>query len=305
MRELHHAHASIIQLMVVPTNIFAARAAQEYRDKTMTAKSKRQPAIFLPHGGGPCFFMDWTWGPADTWQATQRFLEGLAGTLPAEPRAILIISGHWEEPAFTASTAPEPKLIFDYTGFPQHTYRLSWPAPGDPELAARVAELLRQARLPAAVSPTRGFDHGVFVPLKVAFPEARIPVVPLSLATSLDPQVHLAAGRALAPLRDEGVLVVASGMSFHNLRAYLQPQTLDRSRAFDVWLTRAVESPAPERDGQLKAWRSAPFAAYSHPREEHLVPLFVAAGAGGEAPGKRIFGDEPMGAAISAYRFDS
>jgi aromatic ring-opening dioxygenase catalytic subunit (LigB family) len=272
--------------------------------KLMDANTKRQPAIFIPHGGGPCFFMDWTWGPADTWHKTQRFLEGLAGTLPAKPKALLVVSGHWEEPAFTASTAAEPKLIFDYSGFPEDTYRLTCPAPGDPVLAKRVAGLLGQAGLPKALSADRGFDHGVFVPLKVAFPEAEIPVVTLSLAASLDPALHLAAGRALAPLRDEGVLIVASGMSFHNLRGYFRPETPERARAFDSWLTKAVESPATERDELLKSWREAPFAAYAHPREEHLIPLFVAAGAGGEAPGKRVFGDEPMGAAISAYRFD-
>ena len=269
----------------------------------MSAKPNRQPTIFLPHGGGPCFFMDWTWGPADTWNATQRFLEGLAATLPEPPKALLVVSGHWEEPAFTASAAATPELIFDYSGFPEHTYRLTWPAPGDPELAERVAGLLSQAGLPAGLSANRGFDHGVFVPLKVAFPEAKIPVVTLSLAASLDPALHLAAGRALAPLRDEGVLIVGSGMSFHNLRAYLRPETAERARAFDSWLTRAVESPAAERSALLTGWREAPFAAFAHPREEHLIPLMVAAGAGGDAPGTRIFGDEPMGAAISAYRF--
>jgi aromatic ring-opening dioxygenase catalytic subunit (LigB family) len=270
----------------------------------MSAKTERQPAIYLPHGGGPCFFMDWTWGPADTWNATQRFLEGLVSTLPAPPKAMVVVSGHWEEPAFTASAAAHPELIFDYSGFPEHTYRLTWPAPGDPELAAEVAGLLSNAGLPSAVSPSRGFDHGVFVPLKVAFPEARIPVVTLSLASSLDPALHLAAGRALAPLRDRGVLIVASGMSFHNLRGYLKPETVERARAFDAWLTQAVESPAAERNALLTAWEEAPFAAYCHPREEHQIPLMVAAGAGGDTPGRRIFGDEPMGAAISAYRFD-
>jgi aromatic ring-opening dioxygenase catalytic subunit (LigB family) len=248
--------------------------------------------------------MDWTWGPADTWHRTQRFLEGLAGTLPATPKAILVVSGHWEETAFTASAVDRPSLIFDYSGFPEHTYQLTWPAPGAPVLAARVVELLKNAGLPAAVSASRGFDHGVFVPLKVAFPDAQIPVVSLSLAVSLDPALHLAAGRALSPLRDEGIFIVGSGMSFHNLRGYLQPQTPERARAFDAWLTRAVESPAPERDALLTGWREAPFAAYAHPREEHLIPLMVAAGAGGDAPGTRIFADEPMGAAISAYRFD-
>ncbi len=270
----------------------------------MTEKLERQPAIFLPHGGGPCFFMDWTWGPADTWNATQRFLEGTSASLPAPPKAILVVSGHWEEPAFTASASARPQLIFDYSGFPEHTYQLTWPAPGDPELASRVVELLGNAGLPSALSADRGFDHGVFVPLKVAFPEARIPVVSLSLASSLDPALHLAAGRALAPLRDEGVLIVGSGMSFHNLRGYFKPDTQARARAFDAWLIRAVESPAKERDTLLTDWRSAPFAAYCHPREEHLIPLLVAAGAGGQAPGERIFTDEPMGAAISAYRFN-
>jgi aromatic ring-opening dioxygenase catalytic subunit (LigB family) len=273
-------------------------------DPFMPKKQMRQPALFLPHGGGPCFFMDWTWGPADTWDKTQRFLEGVAATLPEPPGALLVISGHWEEPAFTASAALEPKLIFDYSGFPAETYRLTWPAPGDPELAARVKSMLTEAGLPSASSSNRGFDHGVFVPLKVAFPDAKIPVITLSLAASLDPALHLAAGRALAPLRDQGVLIVASGMSFHNLRGYFRPETPERARAFDAWLTRAVESPGTERAAQLMAWRSAPFATYAHPREEHLLPLMVAAGAGGDAPGKRVFGDEPMGAAISAYRFD-
>jgi aromatic ring-opening dioxygenase catalytic subunit (LigB family) len=269
----------------------------------MSKKYQAQPAIFIPHGGGPCFFMDWTWGPADTWNSTQRFLEGLAATLPASPKAILVVSGHWEEPAFTASGAPSPQLIFDYSGFPEHTYRLTWPAPGSPELAARVADLVKEAGLPSALSHTRGFDHGVFVPLKVAFPQAEIPVVTLSLAASLDPALHIALGRALAPLRGEGVLIVGSGMSFHNLRGYGRPETRDRAREFDDWLTRAVGSDEAERTGLLTHWRNAPFAGYAHPREEHLVPLFVAAGAGGAEAGVRIFGDEPMGAAISAYRF--
>lgn len=274
----------------------------------MSETAQRQPAIFVPHGGGPCFFMDWTWGPADTWHATQRFLESVAASLPEKPRALLVISGHWEERAFTASAAARPELIFDYTGFPEHTYRLTWPAPGDPVLARRVAEILQDAGLPAAVSETRGYDHGVFVPLKVAFPQAEIPVVTLSLVHDMrggiDAEMHLRAGRALAPLRDDGVLIVGSGMSFHNLRAYLKPETRAAAREFDAWLTHAVESAEPQRSGLLAQWESAPHARFAHPREEHLIPLLVAAGAGGDAPGKRIFGDEPMGAAISAFRFD-
>jgi aromatic ring-opening dioxygenase catalytic subunit (LigB family) len=270
----------------------------------MSANPDRQPALFLPHGGGPCFFMDWTWGPADTWKKTQSFLESISASLPAQPKALLVISGHWEEPAFTAGTAAAPKLIYDYSGFPAHTYQLTWPAPGDPALASRVAEMLKAAGLPAATDAARGYDHGVFVPLKVAFPEAQIPVVTLSLDHSLDPALHIAAGRALAPLRDEGVLIIGSGMSFHNLRGYFLPHTAERAAAFDSWLTSAVETPATGRNALLAKWRSAPFASYAHPREEHLVPLMVVSGAGGDAPGERIFTDEPMGARISAYRFD-
>ena len=270
----------------------------------MSQFSQRQPSIFLPHGGGPCFFMDWTMGPADTWHVTQRFLEGLAATLPEKPRALLVVSGHWEEPAFTVGTAAHPELIFDYHGFPPHTYQLTWPAPGDPKLADDVAARLRDAGLPAAESASRGYDHGVFVPLKVAFPTAEIPVTTLSLHHGLSPELHLAAGRALAPLRDEGVLIVGSGMSFHNLRAYLHPETPERARAFDRWLTESVELPVKERDARLANWRNAPYGAFAHPREEHLIPLMVAAGAGGATAGRRVFSDEPMGAAISAYRFD-
>ena len=274
----------------------------------MNPSARRQPVIFLPHGGGPCFFMDWTWGPADTWEPTRRFLEELAATLPERPKAMLVISGHWEEPAFTASAGEHPQLIFDYSGFPEHTYKLTWPAPGDPALAARVADLLKAAGLPAATDPRRGFDHGVFVPLKVAFPAADIPVVTLSLAAGrageLDPALHLMAGRALEPLRDEGVLIVGSGMSFHNLRAYLRPGTAELAREFDAWLARAVESPAAERASLLKHWEHAPYARFAHPREEHLIPLMVATGAGCYGSGKRVFSDAPMGAAISAYRFD-
>lgn len=264
----------------------------------------RQPAIFLPHGGGPCFFMDWNWGPPDTWKSTRHFLESMADALPSPPKALLVISGHWEEAAFTAGSGTAPGLIYDYSGFPAETYRLSWPAPGDPVLAGRVAEMLGRAGLASATDPDRGYDHGVFVPLKVAFPKAQIPVVTLSLHHSLNPALHLAAGRALAPLRDEGVVILGSGMSFHNLRGYLQPQTAERSRAFDTWLTGAVESPASARNALLGKWQSGPFATFAHPREEHLLPLMVVSGAGGEREGSCIFTDEPMGARISAYRFD-
>lgn len=267
------------------------------------AAVKRQPAVFLPHGGGPCFFMNWTWGPAETWEKMRGFLEGFATSLPEKPKAMVVVSGHWEEAAFTVGAGAHPELIFDYSGFPEHTYQLTWPAPGEPALAREVERLLEEAGLQAAADPERGYDHGVFVPLKVAFPEAEIPVVTLSLQHRLDPALHLAAGRSLAPLRDKGVLIVGSGMSFHNLRAYMHPETPKRSAAFDRWLTATVESPQCEREDALKKWAQAPFARYAHPREEHLLPLMVAAGAAGEDAGKCIFSNTPMMAVTSAYRF--
>ena len=165
-----------------------------------------QPSLFIPHGGGPCFFMP---DPRGTWTKMGDYLRALPATLPEPPRAILVVSGHWEERAFAFTGASgHPGLIFDYYGFPPETYQLTWPAPGAPWLAERGAELLRAAGLPTAIDPERGFDHGVFVPLKVMFPAAEVPVVQMSLHASLDPALHLAAGEALAPLRDDGVLVL-------------------------------------------------------------------------------------------------
>jgi aromatic ring-opening dioxygenase catalytic subunit (LigB family) len=259
-----------------------------------------QPSLFIPHGGGPCFFMP---DPSGTWTRMGEYLRGLAVTLPEPPRAILVISGHWEERAFAFTGASgHPGLIFDYYGFPPETYRLTWPAPGAPWLAERGAELLREAGLPAATDPQRGFDHGVFVPLKAMFPGAEVPVVQMSLHASLDPALHLAAGKALAPLREDGVLVLGSGMSFHNLRAMGDPRVAEPSRAFDRWLTEAAAAEPAERAERLAHWAEAPFARLCHPREEHLLPLMVAAGASREA-GTRNYSEMVLGGAVSAFRF--
>lgn len=257
----------------------------------------RLPTLFIPHGAGPCFFMDWTRGPADAWDRTADWLGGLIAALPERPRAILVVSGHWEAPAFTAGSAARPDLIYDYYGFPEHTYQLRFEAPGAPELAERVRALLAGAGLPAARDEARGWDHGVFVPLKVALPDADIPVVQLSLQEGLDPGLHLAAGRALAPLRDEGVLILGSGMSWHNMRGF-NPAFTETSRRFDDWLSSAVADPATLAD-----WESAPYARAAHPREEHLAPIFVAAGAAAGETGRKVFGDEVMDVAISAFQF--
>jgi aromatic ring-opening dioxygenase catalytic subunit (LigB family) len=259
------------------------------------------PTLFIPHGAGPCFFMDWTRGPADTWDRTAAWLKGLVAGLPERPKAILIVSGHWEEPVFTVGSAPRPSMIFDYYGFPEQTYRLRFDAPGSPALAARVRELLGAGGIPTAEDAQRGYDHGVFVPLLLATPQADIPVVQLSLRADLDPQAHLAAGRALAPLRDEGVLIVGSGMSWHNMRGF-SPAFTEKSKAFDAWLETAMADPA-QRDEAIRDWVQGPYAREAHPREEHLAPLFVAAGAAEGEPGRLAFRDVAMDVAISGYEF--
>ncbi|NLB57039.1 MAG: dioxygenase, partial [Gammaproteobacteria bacterium] len=183
-----------------------------------TAPNSRMPTLFVPHGAGPCFFMDWN--PADTWDRMAAFLKGVAATLPEKPRAIVLVSGHWLEPGFSLTGHARPPLIYDYSGFPPHTYELTYPAPGEPELAERIAGLLGASGEQAGVDPARGHDHGVFIPLKLMFPKADVPVIQLSLRRDMDSAVHIRAGCALAPLRDEGALIVGSGMSFHNMRGY-------------------------------------------------------------------------------------
>lgn len=258
-----------------------------------------QPALYLPHGGGPCFFMP---DPKGTWKGMEQFLAQVASTLPQRPRAILIASGHWETEGFAFTGHPAPDLIFDYYGFPAHTYDLTYRAPGDPALAAQARDLLLAAGLDARVDAERGLDHGVFVPMMVAFPNADIPVVEMSLDRNLDPALHLAAGRALAPLRDEGVLILMTGMSFHNMRGYGDPHATEPSKAFDAWLADAAGRNPQERATLLNSWVDAPSGRYSHPREEHLLPLMVAAGAS-ESVGERIYAEEVMKTALSAFRF--
>lgn len=259
------------------------------------------PTLFIPHGAGPCFFMEWARGPADQWDRMAAWLKGLVTGLPERPKAILVVSGHWEAPAFTVGAAERPPLIYDYYGFPEHTYELRFDAPGSPSLARRVRELIAAAGLPVREDAARGYDHGVFVPLKLATPEADIPVVQLSLHEDLDPETHLAVGRALSPLRDEGVLIVGSGMSWHNMRGF-SPAFTAKSAAFDRWLAEALADPAG-RNEALRRWTEAPYAREAHPREEHLAPLFVAAGAAAREPGRVTFRDQVMDVVVSGFEF--
>lgn len=259
------------------------------------------PTLFIPHGAGPCFFMEWPREPKDQWEPMAAWLKGLVDDLPERPKAILVVSGHWEEPAFTVGSAEKPPLIFDYYGFPEHTYRLTFDAPGAPGLAHRIRALIEAAGLPAAEDPARGYDHGVFVPLKLVTPGADIPVIQLSLRHDLDPEAHLALGRALRPLRDEGVLILGSGMSWHNMRGF-SPAFTARSQAFDAWLESAMSDPAG-RDAAIRQWERAPHAREAHPREEHLAPLFVAAGAAEGEPGRVAFRDTVMDVVVSGFEF--
>ena len=273
------------------------------KDERSAAAASRMPTLYIPHGGGPCFFMDWTMGPKDTWDRMAAWLRSIDQSLPVTPKALLVVSAHWEESEPTVLSAPAPEMLFDYYGFPEHTYQLSWPAPGTPDLARRVRSLLEQKGIPSGENASRGFDHGVFVPMLLAYPEAKIPTIQLSLKKGLDPAAHLAIGQALAPLRDEGVLIVGSGMSYHNMRGFSDPRSGTSAKRFDQWLTDACTDTPSARNEQLTRWTTAPDARNCHPREEHLLPLMVVSGAASEDRGVVAFRDEVMNVTVSAIRF--
>ena len=268
-----------------------------------TNTSAKMPTWFIPHGGGPCFFMDWN--PPDAWNRMAVFLKILAATLPHQPKAIVLVSAHWLEPQLVVTSGAQPELIYDYYGFPAHTYELKYPAPGAPALADQIVKTLTAAGIASTPNAQRGFDHGMFIPLKLIFPEANIPVVQLSLHNSLNSIHHLEAGRALETLRDQEVLIIGSGMSFHNMRAYGNPQFGPVSDTFDDWLTKAVKSGPEERHRLLANWELAPGARLCHPprAEEHLIPLMTVAGAAGMDVGRKVFADRVMETTLSAFSF--
>ena len=260
-----------------------------------------QPTFYIAHGGGPCFFMEWS--PPDTWNALRTWLEGLISALSHKPTAILVATAHWEADPVRVTAAAAPPLVHDYYGFPAETYEITWPAPGSPQLAERVQALLGRAGIAAALDRDRGFDHGVFVPLKVMVPDAEIPTVALSLRPDLDPLFHQQLGAALAPLREEDVLILGSGSSYHNLRGMMAGKGATASNAFDDWIAATVATTGDDRERTLAGWEAAPAAREAHPREEHLIPLMIASGAARDEPGARVFADVIMGATLSAVRF--
>jgi aromatic ring-opening dioxygenase catalytic subunit (LigB family) len=267
-----------------------------------SANGSRAPVVYIPHGGGPWPFVDLGLGDKAELDGLASYLRSVAAVTAHKPKAVLAVSAHWEEAVPTVMTGERPPLLFDYYGFPPESYELTWPAPGDPALAKRVRGLLEAAGFTTGADATRGFDHGTFVPLKLTWPDADVPTIQLSLKRGLDPAEHLAMGRALAPLRDEGVLIVGSGMSYHNLRAF-GPQGRAPSEAFDAWLTDAIAQEPTERDARLSRWSAAPSARHAHPREEHLLPLMVVAGAAGADRGRSAYSGTLRGLRISGYQF--
>lgn len=261
------------------------------------------PTYFISHGGGP-----WPWMKAEldgAYDGLEASLEAMPQQIGDRPKAVLVISGHWEERDFTVMSNPAPPMIYDYSGFPPHTYRIHYAAPGSPQTAERVRGLIEATGLAARVDPLRGFDHGTFTPLAVIYPDADVPVLQLSMRQGYDPAEHIAIGRALAPLRDEGVVIVGSGLSYHNLRAF-GPQARVPSAAFDAWLDETLVNSQPtDRIERLIHWEQAPAARQAHPREDHLLPLMVAVGAAENDPARCVYRQHDFfgGISVSSYLF--
>ncbi len=215
-------------------------------------------------------------------------LQQLAARLP-RPAAIVVISAHWEAAVPTVTAAANPSLIYDYYGFPPESYQIQYPCPGQPSLARQIHQALDNAGIKASMDATRGYDHGVFVPLKIMYPRADIPCVQLSLVKGLDAGTHIALGQALRTLDQERLLVIGSGFSFHNLPAFFAPvtrQITEQNQAFQNWLMETFSSrqiDEAQRRQRLLAWADAPHARFCHPREEHLLPLHVCYGMAGRA----------------------
>lgn len=238
----------------------------------------------------------------DVWAELEGYLRRFRENLDTRPDALVVVSGHWEEDPVAINAGAAPPLLYDYGGFPDYTYSLTWPAPGAPAIADLIADLLGKAGIASRQDTRRGWDHGVFVPLKVMFPDADIPTVQLSLRTGLDPTDHLAIGRAIAPLRDKNVLILGSCQSYHNMRGLMGGPPDPEAEAFDEWLREIMVDPA-RRDDALRHWDMAAGARIAQPREDHLIPLMVAAGAATGERGTIDFHGRALGKPISGFRF--
>ena len=261
----------------------------------------RLPTYFISHGGGP-----WPWLPdmRKGMATLEASLAAMPSELPEKPKAILMISGHWEQDDFAVMGATNPPMVYDYGGFPAFTYQIKYSAPGAPVIAARVVELLKVAGLPTHLNTTQGFDHGVFAPMQIIYPEANVPLFQVAIRHDYNPAAHIALGRALAPLRDEGDLIVGSGLSYHNMRGF-GPQGKLPSAEFDAWLYGALMAAPAKREEMLLNWEKAPSARACHPQEDHLIPMMAAVGAAGNEKATRVYYDQAVFGNITAssYRF--
>jgi aromatic ring-opening dioxygenase catalytic subunit (LigB family) len=261
----------------------------------------RLPVLFISHGGGPWPYVD---ALKQMYVRTEKELRQLPERLPARPKAVLVISGHWEAPQFSVSTGARPPMEYDYSGFPPHTYQIRYQAPGDPELAGHARNLLAAAGIETTPDAHRGFDHGVFVPLGLMYPKADMPIVMVSIKSSYDPAEHLALGQALAPLRDESVLIVGSGLTYHNMRGFGRDSSTPDAESFTRYLNEAIAlKDTRARDEKLLHWESAPRARLAHPREDHLLPLLASAGAAGTDTGRVLFAESVMKIPMTSYVF--
>ena len=264
-----------------------------------TEKQNRAQIVYFSHGGGPLPML----GDVGH-KAMVDFMRGLPSQL-RKPDAILVVSAHWEANTLTVMDGETPPMFYDYYGFPEEAYKITYPAPGNPGLAHQVVEILKGKDIPVRTDSQRGFDHGLFIPLKLMYPQADIPSLQISLLRELDPVAHLALGNALSELMKENILVIGSGFSFHNMRAFSWqggPESDSANDAFQDWLIEVVTRlpSQKEREQQMTAWEKAPSARYCHPREEHLLPLHVCLGMANE-PAKLIFDDFILGKRAVAF----
>lgn len=257
------------------------------------------PVLFLPHGGGPLPLL------GDPGHARlHQFITQLGQNI-SKPEAILVISAHWETTVPSLTSAINPPLIFDYSGFPAQSYQLTYAAAGAPKLATDIANRLQQSGFAASVDAQRGWDHGVFVPLLMLRPQADVPVLQLSLLKGLDPATHIALGEALAYLRQQNVLIIGSGMSFHNMRAFFQPNLVTEQQIaeFNQYFIDALTTAKPyqQQVELLTRWLQAPNARLMHPREEHLLPLHVCFGAAKGSQASTLFEDKVLNKTVLGF----
>lgn len=275
----------------------------------------RLPTLFVCHGAGPSFFVDWPFGDPKGWQKMRHATADLFAGWTARPEKVLMVSAHHTEACATVTTSSAPAQL-DLEAlrrFPVPVPDLSFEQKGDPELASRVIALLGEAGIDASGDADRGLDHGAWIPMKLADPTADLPIVSLSLVEGLDPELHLRIGEALAPLREEGVLIAGSGATFHNMDLIRRTETLDevdrvalveQANTFDTWIDDVIAWTKDARRTALIDWKNAPGANIAHDTGEHLLPLMVAAGAAGGDPGHVVFRDAPWaGIKQSLIRF--